>query len=136
MKAQGALLGGEGSSGGLIDGSFNYCRDSMLAALAIIRELGAQGEKFYTSVPAYHQTRMALQIPKAKAQRALQKLAGEYEETDVTDGLKVSLPKKSWVLVRPSGTEDLVRVSAESKSGARARDLAASFARKLKGLSR
>ena len=136
MRAQGARLGGEGSSGGLIDGSFNYCRDSMTAALAIIRALKTQGRRFYDSVPAYHQVRVALQIPKARAQRALRRLAGRYEEADMTDGLKIMLPKKSWVLMRPSGTEDVVRVSAESTSAARAGQLADSFARKLKGLSR
>jgi phosphomannomutase len=136
MKAHGARLGGEGSSGGMIDGSFNYCRDSMLAALAIIRALRSHGRKFYDSVPVYHQVRVALQIPRAKAQSALKKLSSQLDDADTTDGLKVMLPRKSWVLMRPSGTEDVVRVSAESTSEARAGQLANSYAKKLKGLSR
>ena len=136
MKAQGARLGGEGSSGGMIDGAFNYCRDSMLAALAIIRALKAQGRGFYESVPSYHQVRVALRIPKSKAQRALRKLSSEYKDGDSTDGLKVVLPKRSWVLIRPSGTEDVVRVSAESTSADRAAELAGSIAKKLGRLSR
>jgi phosphomannomutase len=136
MKENGARLGGEGSSGGMIDGDFNYCRDSMLAAVAIIRALGAHGRKFYDSVPSYHQARVALEIPKAKALRAMKKLAGEYEGSDTTDGLKIMLPRKSWVLMRPSGTEDVVRVSAESTSADKAEEVAGSFAKKLKGLSR
>ena len=136
MKANGARLGGEGSSGGLIDGDFNYCRDSMLAAVAIIRALRAQGRRFYDSVPSYHLSRVALRIPRAKAERGLKKLSREHEEGDVTDGLKIGLPRKSWVLLRPSGTEDIVRVSAESTTREKAEQLAASFAKKLKGLSR
>ena len=136
MKRVGARLGGEGSSGGLIDGAFNHCRDSLLAAVAIIRELKVSGPGIYKTVPVYHQERVALQIPKARAMRALKKLAGEYEDTDATDGLKIVLPQKSWVLIRPSGTEDVVRVSAEASSAARAAGLAKSFAKKLKGLSR
>lgn len=136
MKAHDAGLGGEGSSGGVIDGGFNYCRDSMLAAVAIIRALRTAGKKLYGSVPSYSLARVALQIPKAKAVRAMKKLSGEYDVVDTTDGLKIVLPKKSWVLMRPSGTEDVVRVSAESTSDEKAGSIAALFAKKLKGLSR
>ena len=135
MKQRGARLGGEGSSGGLIDGSFNYCRDSMLAALAIIRALKREGRKFYESVPAYQQERVALAIPKAKALKGIKKLAAEYEQADFTDGLKVGFPDRSWVLLRPSGTEDVVRVSAEATSSDKASQLAKSFAKKLKEMS-
>ena len=135
MKERGARLGGEGSSGGLIDGSFNYCRDSMLAALSIIGALKREGRRFYESVPFYQQERMALSVPKAKALRGIKKLAAQYEDADLTDGLKVRLPNRSWVLIRPSGTEDVVRVSAEAPSSEKAGQLVKSFARKLKELS-
>ncbi len=135
MKERGSRLGGEGSSGGLIDGSFNYCRDSMLAALAIIRALKRRGRGFYDSVPVYRQERVALAIAKAKALRGIKKLAGKYEEIDQRDGLKIMLPKKSWVLIRPSGTEDVVRVSAEATTSEAAGQLAKLFSKKLKELS-
>lgn len=136
MEEKGARLGGEGSSGGLIDGSFNYCRDSMLAALAIIRELNGRGRRFFDSVPVYHQERVAFEIPKASARKAIKKLATQYKDADLLDGLKVTLPKKAWVLVRPSGTEDVVRVSAEAGTPDEAARIASTFARKLKELSR
>ncbi len=135
MKERGARLGGEGSSGGLIDGSFNYCRDSMLAALAIIRALKTKGRGFYDSVPVYQQERTALAIPRSKALKGIKKLAGKYEGTDQSDGLKVMLPKKSWVLIRPSGTEDAVRVSAEAPTSEAAGQLVKLFSKKLKELS-
>jgi phosphomannomutase/phosphoglucomutase len=136
MKEKGVKLGGEGSSGGLIDGAFNYCRDSMLAAIVIIGGLRKKGHKFYDSVPSYHQERLALTIPQGKAQKALRSLAKKYDEADTTDGVKVSLAKHEWVLVRPSGTEDLVRVSAEAETSARAGRMARTFAAKMKELSR
>ncbi len=136
MRERGARLGGEGSSGGLIDGSFNYCRDSMLAALLIVRALKNKGREFYDSVPTYQQARVALVIPKAKAQKGIGKLAKIYEGADTTDGLKVTLPGRSWVLLRPSGTEDVVRVSAEAGTLAKADQTANSFSKKLKELSK
>ena len=135
MKEKGARLGGEGSSGGLIDGSFNFCRDSMLASLSIIRELKRRGRRFYESVPVYHQERVALEVPKAKAVQGIKRLASEHQEADLTDGFKLLLPR-SWVLIRPSGTEDVVRVSAEASSADKAARLARAYAKKLKELSR
>lgn len=134
MNERGARLGGEGSSGGLIDGSFNYCRDSMLAALSIIKALKRDGRRFYGSVPTYHLERVALRIPKKKAEKAIKKMSGSID-ADLTDGLKVMLPNRSWVLVRPSGTEDVVRVSAEAPSPAKARQIVKTFSKKVKGLS-
>jgi len=136
MKEKGARLGGEGSSGGLIDGSFNYCRDSMLAALSITRALRREGRKFYESVPVYQQERVALTIPKAKALKGIKKLAAQNEGANLTDGLKIGLTDRSWVLIRPSGTEDVVRVSAEAPSSDKASLIAKSYAKKLKELSR
>jgi phosphomannomutase len=136
MREHGARIGGEGSSGGLIDGSFNYCRDSMLAALAIIRALKNQGREFYDSVPVYWQERVALEIPRGKALKGMKRLAGRRQEADTTDGLKLTLPNRAWVLVRPSGTEDLVRVSAEAKGPEEAERLAKAYAKKLRELSR
>ncbi|MCL4355974.1 MAG: hypothetical protein M1311_05230 [Thaumarchaeota archaeon] len=131
MKSEGARLGGEGSSGGLIDGDFNYCRDSLLAALAIIKALREKGDALYSSVPTYHQERIALRIPRQKAEKAFKVMARQYERTDLTDGLKIALPQGAWVLMRPSGTEDVVRVSAEAPSAAKAKSIAKDFARKL-----
>jgi phosphomannomutase len=136
MREVGARLGGEGSSGGLIDGEFNYCRDSMLAAIVIVRALKQKGSKAYDSVPVYHQERVALALPRAKVLRGISRLAAKYEDADTTDGVKVSLSKRSWVLARPSGTEDIVRVSAEAESEAKAAQIAKSFAAKLKELSK
>ncbi len=136
MEEKGARLGGEGSSGGLIDGAFNYCRDSMLAALVIIGGLKRKGRKLYESVPSYHQERVALAIPRGKAQKAMKTLAKKHDHADTTDGVKIMLARHEWVLVRPSGTEDIVRVSAEAETSARAGQIANTFAAKMKELSR
>ena len=135
MRERGARLGGEGSSGGLIDGSFNYCRDSMLAALSIIGALKRKGRRVYGSVPVYQQERVALVVPKAKALKGIKTLAAQHKDADLTDGLKIELTDRSWVLIRPSGTEDVVRVSAEAPSAEKARVLTKSFAKKLKEMS-
>ena len=40
----------------------------------------------------------------------------ESEETDQTDGLKILWNDNSWSLIRPSGTEPIIRLFSESDS--------------------
>jgi phosphomannomutase len=136
MGETGTRLGGEGSSGGLIDGEFNYCRDSMLAAIVIIKALRRRGRRAYESVPVYHQERVAVSVPKSKAQKAFRSLAAKYSDADTTDGIKIRLSRRSWVLMRASGTEELVRVSAEAETAREALRNARTFASRLVELSR
>ena len=135
MGETGARLGGEGSSGGLIDGEFNYCRDSMLAAIMIIRALRQKGRRAYELVPVYHQERVAVSVSKSKAQKAFRSLAAKYDDTDTMDGIKIRLSRRSWILMRASGTEDLVRVSAEAQTAREALRNAKTFATRLLELS-
>lgn len=134
MLENNARFGGEGSSGGLIDGSFNYCRDSMLAALIIIKALKQKGKKAYDEVKSFQQSRMAIQLRRVRALRAIKTLASKSQGADTTDGVKIWLSKRSWVLVRVSGTEDLVRVSAEAETAARAEEITHTFSAKMKEL--
>jgi phosphomannomutase len=136
MVANKAKLGGEGSSGGLIDGSFNYCRDSMLAALTIIKALRESGRRVYGEVPVFIQRRLALQLPSSKAQRAMRSIASSALHADTTDGVKLWPTKRSWVLIRASGTEDVVRVSVEAETEAKASELVEEYASRLKELSK
>ncbi len=135
MVESGARIGGEGSSGGLIDGAFNDCRDSMLAALVIVRALRDRGRRSYEEVPSYSQERVVVRVPKAKAQRSFRRFVQKYADADTTDGVKVFLGKRSWVLMRVSGTEDIVRVSAEAETAREAQRNAKAFAAKLVELS-
>jgi phosphomannomutase len=52
------------------------------------------------------------------------------------DGIKIRVSKHSWVLMRTSGTEDLVRVSAEAETAKEALRNAKTFAARLVELSR
>jgi phosphomannomutase len=136
MREKRAKVGGEGSSGGLIDGSFNHCRDSMLAALLIVEALKEEGQRFYSSVPSYYQERTAIPVPRRKGTDAMKALAQNSEGADTTDGVKIRLSRRSWVLVRPSNTEDVVRISAEAETESGAKELADEYAATVRELSR
>jgi phosphomannomutase len=136
MREKGTNIGGEGSSGGLIDGAFNNCRDSMLAALLIMGGLKEDGAKLYSSVKSYCQERAAVRIPRSKALNAVTALARANNGADTKDGVKIWLSRKSWVLVRPSNTEDVVRVSAEAETQSGAKKVVEDYSRRIRELSR
>jgi phosphomannomutase len=132
MAQKGVRLGGEGSSGGVIDSSFNNCRDSLVAALIIVGALSRKGTKVYDQVRSYHQARETMDMPRKKALDAVKKLQKDNPGADALDGLKIKTSGSSWVLIRVSNTEDGVRVSAEAPSVKEAEQLAHSYLLKVK----
>jgi phosphomannomutase len=42
------------------------------------------------------------------------KISKEYSEINALDGIKGIIDEDSWILIRKSNTEDIIRVSAES----------------------
>jgi phosphomannomutase len=136
MVSNSARFGGEGSSGGLIDGSFNYCRDSLLAAITIVRAIRAKGTKVYGDVKTFQQSRVAINLQRQKALKAIRVLASETPGADTTDGVKIWLSRRSWVLIRASGTEDLVRISAEAETASMAAQITRTYSARMKELCR
>jgi phosphomannomutase len=134
MIEKGVALGGEGSSGGLVDSTYNYCRDSMLAAITIVGAIENRGVKVFDQVKSYSQARLKFPMSRKKALGAIKRMQKEYKEAETIDGLRVRVSPKSWVLIRPSNTEEVVRVSSEAPSGKEAEDLAQSFLTKVKRL--
>jgi phosphomannomutase len=132
MAQRGVRLGGEGSSGGVIDSSFNNCRDSLMAAAVIVGALKRKGKKVYGQVRSYSQAREKMVMARKKALMAVKKLQKEHPEADALDGLKIKTSGSSWVLIRVSNTEDGVRISAEAPSMKEAEQLAHSYALKVK----
>jgi len=127
MKATGAVFGGE-ENGGLIFPEHQYCRDGGMAAAKVIELLALSGERLSSllqEVPVYHNLKKKIPCPNEIKSKVLEGLSSEFEgqEIDTTDGVKV-LYQDGWILVRPSGTEPLFRVFAESKSQGRAKELA------------
>ena len=51
---------------------------------------------------------------------------------DTTDGIKIIFDKKSWVMVRPSGTEPIIRIYAESDSEKNLEVLMKKYIQKIK----
>ena len=115
-----AVLGGEGN-GGVIFPEHQYSRDGMMTAMRMARMLALRGglSELVGALPEYHLMRTTVPIPKQQ-QREIVRSIREGAEGQVTDidGVKIS-HDDHWVLVRPSGTEPVLRITVESDSRAR-----------------
>ena len=129
MLKTGAQAGGEGSSGGFILPEFNYCRDGILTAgiVASMVNRPVFGE-VAELVGRYHQMREKVAVPPGEQggvlKRVAEIVAGEYDEVMADDGIRGVADENSWILVRASNTENVIRISAESDSPEKARRMA------------
>jgi len=137
MMKRGCKVGGEGSSGGLILADFALCRDGALASALISKMIKQEGQlsDLIKDLPYYHQIRKKIPCNKEDAERILSILARELSNADTIDGIKFK-HKDFWVLIRPSRTEEILRLSVEAKSKDKAEDIMNDYLRRIKSIMR
>lgn len=126
MRAAGAVIGGEGN-GGVIDPRVGWVRDpfvGMAMILALMAETGQTLSELVAGLPAYAMLKTKYTVPKEKLSAALDAIAKRWPDAKVNrqDGLRLDWADR-WVHVRPSNTEPVVRVIAESPTEAETKQL-------------
>ena len=121
MLKTNAQAGGEGSSGGFILPEFNYCREGILTSGLIASMLGnSEFEEVLNYMESYTQIREKTKVDAEYHDKVIEEvsnqLSKEFSEVNPLDGVKGTIDEDSWVLVRKSNTEDIIRVSGESNS--------------------
>jgi len=121
--------GGEGSSGGFILPEFNFCRDGILTSGLIASMLETNiFEDVLKFMERYHQVRDKIKIESnlhdKTLERLQEKMSKKFGEIITMDGIKAIIDENSWVLVRKSNTEDIIRISAESDNIEKAKTIA------------
>jgi phosphomannomutase len=128
MRDERAVVGGEGN-GGVILPDLHFGRDAPLAA-ALVLQLLSEGEETLSRIvshyPRYAIVKDKLDRPPVPLDAVYDALRSTFSDAtvDTQDGLRLSWAD-SWVHVRPSGTEPIVRVIAEATSEGAARALVA-----------
>lgn len=126
MRAEGAVIGGEGN-GGVIDPRVGWVRDPFIG-MALILSLMAEEDQplseIVAGLPKYAMRKTKFDVPREKLPAALGALLAKWPTAtaDHTDGLRLDGPDW-WLHVRPSNTEPVVRVIAESPTDDRTREL-------------
>jgi phosphomannomutase len=127
MQAVGAVIGGEGSNGGIIFPAVHSCRDSYTGMAFVLDRMAASGRtlaELHAELPRYYRKMGKVAFEHGRLGPMMQALDRRFPEArkDRTDGLKILLPD-GWIHVRASNTEPLLRLGAEAKSAQRLEEL-------------
>jgi phosphomannomutase len=135
MKEKEVVIGGEGN-GGVILPELHYGRDALVGialfvqAFTLWRTTNKNGKlsQFRKEFPDYVMSKQKITLGKTDRKsldNILADIAQQYPEAEAStlDGLKLDFAD-SWVHLRPSNTEPIVRIYAEAPSKEQAEELA------------
>ncbi|MDM1398327.1 phosphoglucosamine mutase [Myroides odoratimimus] len=118
MKATNAVIGGEGN-GGIIYPETHYGRDSIVGValfLTHLSNLDMTVAELRASYPQYYMSKNKIELtPKLNVDMILEQIAENYKNQEVStvDGVKIDFPS-SWVHLRKSNTEPIIRIYTEA----------------------
>ncbi|MHA1288937.1 MAG: hypothetical protein ACTSPB_16220 [Candidatus Thorarchaeota archaeon] len=121
VKESRAVMGGE-ACGVFILPEFHMAPEPFLAACRVLEKMAKSGKSFselIDDIPIYPISKAKLKCPNEKKSVVMKTLADSLPKglSDVVnvitvDGIGVTL-KEGWILVRPSGTEPVIRITCE-----------------------
>lgn len=118
MKETGAVIGGEGN-GGVIYPEAHYGRDALVGVALFLTLMAKSGKKvteLKAGYPAYAIAKNKIQLtPDIDVDAILEAMKERYKSEKITDidGVKIDFPQ-SWVHLRKSNTEPIIRIYAEA----------------------
>ncbi len=139
MKEVNAVIGGEGN-GGVIFPELHYGRDALVGVvlfLSLLVEKDTTVSALRRSYPAYFMSKNKIQLSSGlNPDKVLHAMQEKYAHEQITtiDGLKIDFPF-SWVHLRKSNTEPIIRIYTEAKTQAEADALATRFMEEMAAIS-
>jgi phosphomannomutase len=139
MKETNAVIGGEGN-GGIIYPELHYGRDALVGValfLSLLADKNLSVSQLKKTYPLYFMSKKKIQLtPELDVDMLLTTIAKTYEDEKVStvDGVKIDFAD-SWVHLRKSNTEPIIRIYTEATSQLAADELADRFISELKELA-
>lgn len=128
MKETNAIIGGEGN-GGVIYPESHYGRDALVGVglfLTLLAKSGKKVSELKAGYPQYAITKNKIELtPDIDVDKILESVKQIYSNEQITDidGVKIDF-KDSWVHLRKSNTEPIIRIYSEAHSEQEANSLA------------
>jgi phosphomannomutase/phosphoglucomutase len=119
MAKRRCLLGLE-ENGGFMYGPLNEVRDGAMSTGLVLEMIAASGKSFSEHVaqmPQTFQYKTKFACPSRDTMNRVIKICIEHgspRRIETLDGAKIWIDEETWLMVRPSGTEPLIRMYAES----------------------
>ena len=126
-----ASFGGE-PSGTWLHPDFCMCPDGILSGLRMAELVSKKGKlsELLNQIPSYPNIREKITCSaeaKINVMKNMEELLtsafDDIREINSIDGVRLTFEDDSWLLVRPSGTEDYIRITLESRDEVRAEEI-------------
>ena len=137
MKEVGAVIGGEGN-GGVIYPNLHYGRDAYIGIALFLSNLahkGVSASELRTTYPSYFSSKNKIELSnKSLIDKILLTIKEKYSNERVTDidGVKIDFDaSRTWVHLRKSNTEPIIRIYAEAPTQEDADALAQSIIKEI-----
>ena len=136
MKETNAIIGGEGN-GGIIYPESHYGRDSLVGValfLTHLANLDVTVAELRASYPQYYMSKNKIELtPQIDVDAILIAMTDQYKSENVTtiDGVKIDFAE-SWVHLRKSNTEPIIRIYTEAATQELADTLALKIINEIK----
>jgi len=140
MKETNAVIGGEGN-GGVIYPEIHYGRDALVGVALFLTLMAKSGKKvseIKASLPKYEIAKNKIELtPEIDVDAILEAVKEKYasEEINDIDGVKIDF-KDSWVHLRKSNTEPIIRIYSEASTMKEAEELAESIKEVIESLTK
>lgn len=136
MVPTNALIGFE-ENGGFMFGKHNQVRDGCMT-LALMLEFLATSEKTLSeeisSLPPSFTTKDKIACSQEDSKKLIQSLKEEFPNSDTTDGIKITSNSKNWIMIRPSGTESIIRIYGEAETQQKLDTLMSKYLQKVRSV--
>ena len=135
MKKNKVVIGGEGN-GGIIYPESHYGRDALVGIalfLSLLADKKMTVSELRKTYPNYFMSKKKIELtPSLDVDGILQTIENRYQKEQLTtiDGVKIDF-SESWVHLRKSNTEPIVRIYTEAKSQQEADTLADRFIKEI-----
>lgn len=139
MKATQAVIGGEGN-GGVIYPELHYGRDALVGVALFLTLMAKSGKKvseIKASLPKYEIAKNKIELtPDLNVDLILEKVKEKFSNEKITDidGVKIDFAD-SWVHLRKSNTEPIIRIYSEASTMEQADKLAGDVIDVIKEIS-
>jgi phosphomannomutase len=137
MDKSEAVIGGEGN-GGVILPELHLGRDAPAAialTLQTLLEFNGTMNQLFLSLPQYKIVKKKINIEELNPDDLLQKMADKYKDKKINflDGLKIDTDT-TWVHLRKSNTEPIIRIMAEAPTEKEAEELTNFYLNDIKSI--
>jgi phosphomannomutase/phosphoglucomutase len=136
MVNDNALVGYE-ENGGFMFGKHNHVRDGAMTLALMLDHLSKSKlslSKNIASLPPNYTTKTKIECSAEQSKLVFEKLLKEFPDSDTSDGIKINVDENNWVMIRPSGTEPIIRIYGESNSQQNLDSLISKFVEKTKSI--